>query len=198
MRHRFFENLLDHPLAVIAAAVLLVAVASAGAGRLVFKSDYRVFFGEENPQLNAYEAMQRVYGKSDNIVFVLSPRSGGLFTPDRLEALRQLTEGAWQIPYSTRVDSITNYQHSRAEGDDLIVEDLVADPLALDAAGLEGVRKIATSEPLLRGNQRHHRHRFPEDELLRLATLSRPREHRGDRHHGRVGALNETNDAFVK
>ena len=42
-----------------------------------------------------------------------------------LEAVEELTEGAWQIPFALRVDSITNFQHTWADGDELIVEDLV-------------------------------------------------------------------------
>ena len=151
MTERIFQSVLRHPFAVVAVALLFVIAASIGIGRLVFKSDYRVYFGAENPQLTAYDAMQKIYGKSDSVVFVLSPRTGTLFTPARLEAVRQLAESSWQIPYSTRVDAVTNYQYSWAEGDDLVVEDLVSDPLALDDAGLERVRRIAISEPLLRG-----------------------------------------------
>ncbi|MET0104390.1 MAG: MMPL family transporter [Sedimenticola sp.] len=149
MKERLFNLAINHPLWVILASLILVMAAASGAQNLVFKSDYRVFFGKENPQLAAYEAMQKIYSKSDNVAFVLAPQDGNVFTPRHLEAVRQLTEAAWQIPYSTRVDSITNYQYSYAEGDDLIVEDLALEPLALDAAGVERVKRVATSEPML-------------------------------------------------
>ncbi|MES9966008.1 MAG: RND family transporter, partial [Sedimenticola sp.] len=149
MKERLFNLAINHPLWVILASLILVMAAASGAQNLVFKSDYRVFFGKENPQLTAYEAMQKIYSKSDNVAFVLAPQDGNVFTPRHLEAVRQLTEAAWQIPYSTRVDSITNYQYSYAEGDDLIVEDLALEPLALDAAGVERVKRVATSEPML-------------------------------------------------
>ncbi|MES9845037.1 MAG: MMPL family transporter, partial [Candidatus Sedimenticola sp. 6PFRAG5] len=149
MKQRLFKFVVGHPLWVILISVILVMAAAAGAQKLVFKSDYRVFFGEENPQLTAYEAMQKIYSKSDNVAFILAPKDGNIFSREHLEAIRQLSEASWQIPYSTRVDSITNYQYSYAEGDDLIVEDLALDPLALDQDGVERVRKIATSELML-------------------------------------------------
>ncbi len=40
---------LKHPVIVILATILLVAVVASGARHLVFKSDYRVFFGKETP-----------------------------------------------------------------------------------------------------------------------------------------------------
>ncbi|MEJ1404518.1 MAG: MMPL family transporter [Candidatus Sedimenticola sp. (ex Thyasira tokunagai)] len=149
MKEKLFNFALKHPVWVILAALTFVLASAAGAGKLVFKSDYRVFFGEENPQLTAYEEMQKVYIKSDNVAFVLAPKDGNTFTSKHLEAIRQLTEAAWQVPYSTRVDSVTNYQYSWAEEDDLIVEDLALNPLSLNQAGVERVRHIATTEPLM-------------------------------------------------
>lgn len=150
MHQRLTAWILKHPVLVILATLLLVAAAASGARLLVFKSDYRVFFGSENPQLNAYEAIQKIYSKSDNVAFVIAPKDGRIFTRERLEAIRELTEASWQIPFSIRVDSITNYQYSYAEGDDLIVEDLALEPLQMDAAALQRAREIAVNELLLR------------------------------------------------
>ncbi len=149
MKERLFNFVLDRPLVVLLLTLIFVVGAGAGAGNLVFKSDYRVFFSDANPQLNAFEAMQKVYSKSDNVAFVLSPKDGTVFTPDTLTAVTELTTEAWQVPYSTRVDSVTNYQHTEAEEDDLIVEDLVLDPSVLTDADMARVGDIAVSEPLL-------------------------------------------------
>ena len=48
-----------------------------------------------------------------------------------------------------RVDSITNFQHSWAEGDDLTVEDLIQNGISLSEDALLEKKKIALSEPLL-------------------------------------------------
>ena len=125
------------------------AAAIAGAGRLAFTSDYRVFFGASNPQLQAFEALQNIYTRSDNILFVLKPAEGTVFTPKRLAAIAELTEESWQIPNSTRVDSITNFQNTTAEGDDLTVADLVENPLSLTDDDLAYIEKTALSEPAL-------------------------------------------------
>jgi predicted RND superfamily exporter protein len=137
-------------------AVLVVSiVATLGIARggrfLEFDNNYRAFFGKENPQLSAFEALERIYTKNDNILFIIHPRGGDVFTKEVLTAIKELTDAAWKIPYSIRVDSLTNFQHTRAEGeDDLIVEDLVRDPQSLEDGDLERVRSIAQREPLLR------------------------------------------------
>ncbi len=134
---------------IIIAALALVAVAASGGRFLTFKTDYRVFFSESNPQLLAFEELQNTYTKTDNVLFALAPKQGGVFTQRTLSSIDWLTEASWQIPYSLRVDSLTNYQHTHAEGDDLIVADLVEDPDSLDTEQLQSIRKIALNEPLL-------------------------------------------------
>ncbi len=135
---------------IIVMSLLLVFGAASGGRFLVFKADYRVFFSEDNPQLQAFDKLEKTYSRNDNVLFILTPKNGNVFTRETLKAVETLTEKAWQIPYSIRVDSISNFQHTRSEGDDLIVEDLVTDADKLSDAELLNIKNIATSEPLLK------------------------------------------------
>jgi hypothetical protein len=120
---------------------LALAVAS-GASRLAFNNDYRVFFSDDNPQMLAFEELQHTYTKVDNILFTFVPKEGEVFDPRVLDA--------WQLPFALRVDSITNYQHTEATEDDLVVADLIDGGAVYDAQALERARNIAINEPLLR------------------------------------------------
>ncbi len=125
---------------------------ASGARFLGFNQDYRAFFSEENPELVAYEKLQRTYSKSDTIIFAVLPRDGkSPFERPVVEAVSRLTEGGWLLPNALRVDSMTNFQHTVAEGDDLIVSDLVEDVAALTPHDLERIRSVALSEPSLVG-----------------------------------------------
>jgi len=135
---------------VIIVATLLGVVSSGfGAQYLGFSTSYRVFFSEQNPQLSAFETLQKIYTKEDNVTFVIKSKSGDVFTPKNLTTIRKLTESSWKVPFSTRVDSITNFQHSFANDDDLTVQDLVGKNLELTADALALVRTTALNEPLL-------------------------------------------------
>jgi len=134
---------------IIIITLVLVAAAASGARFLTFKTDYRVFFSDDNPQMLAFEQLQNTYTKTDNVLFVLSPKDKTVFKPETLAVIARITEASWQMPYSLRVDSITNYQHTEAEGDDLIVQDLVPDLSTLDNATLQRIENIAVNEPLL-------------------------------------------------
>ncbi|MAB12836.1 MMPL family transporter [Parvibaculum sp.] len=125
------------------------ALALASGGRFIeFSNDYRYFFTDENPNLLAFEELERTYSSPDTLLWVLQPDEGTVDTPEVLAIVKQITEDAWQTPFSVRVDSITNYQHTRASEDDLIVRDLVPDPAALTAESAKEVGNIATSEPV--------------------------------------------------
>ena len=134
---------------VVLASIALVVAAAYGGQFLGFSNDYRMFFGDDNPQLLAFEKMQKTFNKNDNILFVVTPKSGKVFTPETLTVIQDITKEAWQIPYSTRVDSITNHQHTFAEEDDLIVDDLVSNPTALTDSDLIRIQSIAINEPML-------------------------------------------------
>jgi len=138
--------------AVLLLTVLAVGFAAAGMRHLDFDTNYRAFFSDENPELTAFEEFQEVYTKNDNIVFVIKPAEGKAFTPEVADAIEKITEKAWSIPYAIRVDSITNFQHSWADGDDLTVEDLITDGITLPQEILDEKEAVAFDEPLLFGN----------------------------------------------
>ena len=130
-------------------SIVWVMLMGAGAQYLTFTNDYRVFFGDENPQLVAFEYIQDTYSRNDNVMFLLAPKNGEVFTRPTLEAVAWLTERAWGTPFSTRVESITNYQHTSAIDDDLLVEDLALEPGELSDQDLLRIRDIALVEPVL-------------------------------------------------
>ncbi|WP_316368675.1 efflux RND transporter permease subunit [Candidatus Thiodiazotropha sp. CDECU1] len=149
MSESFFRFVLNNRLLVIFLAIVISLLMGSGARHLEFSNDYRMFFSEENPQLKAFDQLQNTYTKNDNVLFVLAPKDGKVFSRETLSAVAELTKESWQVPYSLRVDSITNFQHTQADGDDLIVEDLVLDPSSLSDDELAEKQQIATSDPLL-------------------------------------------------
>jgi len=145
----FFSRVLHYRLLIIPVLLVLVGIALFGATKLSFRSDYKTFFKSENAQLQAFEEMQKIYSKSDNVAFIVAPKNNNIFTRRNLTAIWELTDAAWQITYNSRVDSITNFQYSWADGDDLQIEDLVLEPDQLDDNAVARSKRIALSEPLL-------------------------------------------------
>ena len=110
---------------IVIASVIVTMLFGYGAQGLYFNTQYSAFFGEDNPQLQSFEALQDIYTNNDNILFVVGSKNEAVFEQSTLKVIEQLEDESWQMPYALRVDAITNYQHTYAEEDDLIVIDLI-------------------------------------------------------------------------
>ena len=104
MARQYAEFIIRYKWITILLSILWIMLMGAGAQYLTFTNDYRVFFGEENPQLLAFEKIQDTYSRSDNAMFLLAPEDGDVFTKQTLEAVAWLTERSWETPHSTRVE----------------------------------------------------------------------------------------------
>ena len=136
-------------LLIILVCLAGVAALTYGAGKLRFDTSYRVFFSDDNPELLAFENVENTYVKDDNVVVIVAPRGGDVFTRETLAAVEELTAALWQVPYSNRVDSITNFQYTEAEDDDIIVRDMVTDAHSLSDDALARARAAVLAEPAL-------------------------------------------------
>ncbi len=130
-------------------STVLLAFLLASNAKMEFDGDYHVFFSESNPELEAFDALQEKYTKDDNIIVVLAPKNGDVFTRDNLVAIEEITEEAWNTPYSSRVDALSNFQYTRAEGDDLYVDDLAYESSGKSEAEIAKIKQVALQEPLL-------------------------------------------------
>ncbi|MDQ7016984.1 MAG: RND family transporter, partial [Gammaproteobacteria bacterium] len=134
---------------ILLATLLIVIATGTGIGQLSFNNDNRVYFSKQNPQLLALEALENTFSENENVLIAVEPKDGNVFTRSTLQAVQEITERAWFTPYSSRVGSLSNFQHSYSDGDDLIVEDLYQNPQDLSDAEIAKIKQIALSEPLL-------------------------------------------------
>lgn len=131
---------------VIALSTVVVVVIAGGAPNVKVGNSYRLLFEEDDVRLVALDALERTFSESNSVIIAIAPQDESVFTRETLSAIEELTEAAWSTPFSTRVDSLANYNHSWAEEDDLIVEPLVDDATNLREADLARIREIALSE----------------------------------------------------
>ena len=143
--------LVAHRWWVVLASLLAVAALTAGARFLTFSTDFRDYFGPENPQLITFDEVQNLYNKSDSVFFAFAPKDGDAFSPRLLTAVREFTAEAWKLPYTQRVDSVTNFQNTVVNGDDLAVGPLVPEGVTVTPELAAQVKAIAMGEPVLSG-----------------------------------------------
>lgn len=135
----------------LAIGLLVFFVFALGGRKLAFSTDYRIFFSKEDQGLAAFERLEQTFSKTDNILFVVKPKSGDVFDAKTLAEIRAIGEESASIPFARRVDSIVTFQVAEADGDDVRVRDLVpAGPL--DDEARARARTIAKNEPILVGS----------------------------------------------
>lgn len=148
----------NSPVQLMLIILSLIILATIGVKELKFRGDYNIFFDQGNPQLLAFNKIQSEFAKTDNLAILISPSNGNVFTPETLSIIQKLTNDAWQVPYSSRVDSLTNYQHTEAfqneeeNEDDLVVMDLVPDEFDFTAQSIQKIKQIALSEPVTKNS----------------------------------------------
>lgn len=131
---------------IILLTIPAVAAATLGIPKLSVSNDTRVFFGPQNPDYRRLQAFENTYSREQSVFFIVAPRDGNVFTSGTLGAIAELTQRGWKLPCSRSVISITNFQHIRADEDDLLVEDLVYDAANLSEGDLERIRRFALAE----------------------------------------------------
>ena len=148
---RYIAVILARRWLVIALAGPIMLAMTAGVQFITITNDYRSLFEDDNPQLLAFDALENTYAASNIALIAVAPEKGSVFTREALNAIEELSEAAWGAPHSIRVDSLTNYSHSEAFEDDLIVRPLVVDALELSDDQLARVEAIALDAPDLAG-----------------------------------------------
>ena len=131
-RNGFIERLADFVVNNrIRVAVLTLICAFAvfsGIPNLKLDTDGRVFMAADNPDKILLDKFEQEFAKDDNLAIIVKPADGNVFTPRTLGAIGELTEELWNLPYVRLVNSITRFQNTYADGDMMVVEDLVPDP----------------------------------------------------------------------
>lgn len=147
---RYSEFVFRYRWIVLTVVIVISVAAISGMQRIVFDNNYRSFFNENNPYLLELEKVEKTYAKEDSVLMIVAPKKGDLFKREHLAAIEALTAAAWEVPYSNRVESLTNFQHTFVEGDDLIVRDLVENADLLSDDELSKIKKIALNEVMLK------------------------------------------------
>ena len=131
-------------------STILFLILAGGLTNLYFDSSYRAYFSEENPELVAFESMEKIYTKEDNVIIILKSKRGNLFHRETLRALEELTKKTWSMPYSIRVDSITNFQLVSNKGETIEIKEAVENATEFTSAELEILKARLLEQPELK------------------------------------------------
>lgn len=116
---------MNHRISSILLVILVALILGAGGKDAEFSANQRDFFKPTDQNLNNLIQIEEDYTSDKNVMILVEPKDKNVFSPNTLRAIQQLTEFGWQVPYSQRVESISNHLYTRVDGDELMVEFLV-------------------------------------------------------------------------
>lgn len=155
LTYRFATFLVEHPFKSIALAGLLLAVLIPGVSKLQADFSYRIWFRETDPMLAKFDAFERRFG-NDEMLAVAIDLPDGVFEPEAIELVQNITRDMWQVPEVIRVDSLTNYNWTHAEtgpdgSDELVVEPLLDDQESYTPEEIANRKAVALNHEVIPG-----------------------------------------------
>jgi len=149
---RLADFVVNHRIKVATVTLLIAFSVFAGIPNLRLDTDGRVFMANDNPDKILLDKFEQEFAKDDNLAIVIVPKNGDVFTPQTLIAIGELTEDLWNLPYVRLVNSITSFQNTYANGDMMVVEDLVPDPSIVTAREASAAKEVALNRIEIRNS----------------------------------------------
>jgi len=150
MLSRFIGTVIGNPRLTLLIVVLATMLAGVGYKNLWLNTDYKIFFDKDDALLSEFQKQEITFSKSDTVVIAVEAKGGDIFDKDVLEAIDELTRLGWESPYSMRVDSITNYNHTWGHDDELMVEQILKDPANLTPEKISEAKEIILGSSTLK------------------------------------------------
>ncbi len=150
------ENLskfiINNRILFIFSCLVLVLILGRGITSVVFDPDMERFFPKGHPATSLSYEIDETFIRTDNLVIAINAKKNSIFTKKTLSLIESLTEKSWTVPYSIRVDSLTNYSYVRSVDDDLLVEPFIENAVSLEDSFIKQREKIVEEEEIIFGS----------------------------------------------
>ncbi len=131
-------------------SALAVGASLPGLGMLPVDLTHRAMLAPDHTLIQELDQFERRFGNDDSVVIAVH-HPDGIFRPESIVLLHEMTDAMWQVTDVIRVDSLTNFNIVQAVGDDLIVEGLLPPTAELTDAFLQERKTIALGHDTLPG-----------------------------------------------
>ena len=161
----FAKLLIKYRYLSIGLVVIVVCLLATGLTKLTFNPDLETYFPEGHPAVIRYNEIDDMFIPTDNLIIAVHSNEGTLFNGDSLKVIEELTKKSWTIPYSVRVDSLTNYSYVKSVNDDLIVEPFI------EEAEKKSIEFFEKRENLVAGEDIIYKSLISEDKKTSVVSI---------------------------
>lgn len=145
----FAKLLIKYRYLSIGLVIIVVCLLATGLTKLTFNPDLETYFPEGHPAVIRYNEIDDMFIPTDNLIIAVHSNEGTLFNGDSLKVIEELTKKSWTIPYSVRVDSLTNYSYVKSVNDDLIVEPFIEEAEKKSIEFIEKRKDLVAGEDII-------------------------------------------------
>lgn len=127
-----------------------------------------IIFKIENPThsfIRDYNISNGIYDRNGYMSFEIEFKDGNTFSKENLSSLQKITSNAWSLPYSQRVDSMSNHNVASYENEDMLVKPLIPEEVILtDIQASQIKKKVLNNLEILNKSY------FPETNILSITV----------------------------
>ena len=146
------KKIIEFRIILIILSFIVLFISVSGVRFIEFSPDIDNFFPENHSTVLAHKEVEDTFTTTDNLIIAIGAKEGTIFQPRTLDLIEKLTEQAWTIPHSIRVDSLSNYSYISAVGDDLYVEPFIENTFSMKKEEISKKEEIIENEPLAYGS----------------------------------------------
>lgn len=133
---------------ILIAFIIVTIIAGFGLNKIKLDNSIESWFLEGAEIKRAQDKFEEIFGNNDYAAFLVEAED--VFAPEILTMIRDLGEELENsVPFADKVISIADMEFSRADGDDIIIENLVPDPIPTNPEDIKKIKDMAFAKEQL-------------------------------------------------
>ena len=133
---------------ILIAFIVITIIAGFGLNKIKLDNSIEGWFLEGAEIKKAQDKFEELFGNNDYVAFLVEAED--VFAPEILTMIRNLGEELENsVPFADKVISIADMEFSRADGDDIIIENLVPDPILTNPEDIKKIKDMAFAKEQL-------------------------------------------------
>ena len=148
LRSHVLNFSLNHPRKTLASAIIISLILSLGLLKMETDFSVKVWFDPQDPLIQKLNQFEAQFGSDESVVLVVNYPQG-IFRPEIITSLQEMTAKMWLMPDVVRVDSLTNYQITKVDGDDIKFQSFLEKNYHYSSIELEAKKQEALSHKIM-------------------------------------------------
>lgn len=146
--HKFINFITTFPKKTLLLCLFTFSLTLPGLFLAKSNFSYRVWFQENDPLLLEIDQFEREFGSSESLIIAITNEQG-LFNPETISYIRNISKKAKESTYSSKVESITTHNWITSHDDEINVSPMLDEKQELTSKALKELEEKCKNEDIL-------------------------------------------------